>query len=218
VAGGAAGPRGGPPEVPAGVPSDLLRRRPDIRRAERELHAATARIGVATADLFPRFSLTGAVGLQSVAASDFFTGGSRFFALGPAIHWPIFNAGRIRDNIEVQDLRQEQALLAYRQTVLVGLEEVENALVTHREERLRFQELRDAEGVERRAVALAHDRYRSGLVDFLDVLETERTLYATQTELARGERAVGEDLVRLYKALGGGWGREVAQAQPTQFP
>ena len=209
----------GPPEVSAGVPSDLLRRRPDIRRAERELAAATARIGVATADLFPRFSLTGAVGLQSVAASDFFTGGSRFFALGPAIHWPIFNAGRIRDNIEVQDLRQEQALLAYRQTVLLGLEEVENALlVTHREARLRFQELCEAESAERRAVALAHDRYRSGLVDFLDVLETERTLYAAQTELARGERAVGQDLVRLYKALGGGWGHEVAQAQATQPP
>ena len=80
--------------------------------------AATARIGVATVDLFPRFSLTGTVGLQSVAASDFFTGGSRFFALGPAIHWPIFNAGRIRDNIEVQDLRQEQALFAYRQAPL----------------------------------------------------------------------------------------------------
>ncbi|MGH8589545.1 MAG: efflux transporter outer membrane subunit [Gammaproteobacteria bacterium] len=208
----------GPPEVPAGMPSDLLRRRPDIRRAERELHAATARIGVATADLFPRFSLTGAVGLQSVAASDFFTGGSRFFALGPAIHWPIFNAGRIRDNIEVQDLRQEQALLAYRQTVLLGLEEVENALVTHREARLRFQELREAEGAERRAVALAHDRYRSGLVDFLDVLEAERTLYAAQSELARGERAVGQDLVRLYKALGGGWGHDVARAQAMQSP
>ena len=204
--------------VPAGVPSDLRRRRPDIRRAERELAAATARIGVATADLFPRFSLTGAVGLQSVAASDFFTGGIRFFALGPAIHWPIFNAGRIRDNIEVQDLRQEQALLAYRQTVLLGLEEVENALVTHREARSRFQELREAEGAERRAVALAHDRYRSGLVDFLDVLETERMLYAAQSELARGERAVGQDLVRLYKALGGGWDHDVAGAQAMKSP
>ena len=92
------------------------------------------------------------------AASDFFTGGSRFFALGPAIHWPIFNAGRIRDNIEVQDLRHKQALFAYRQMVLLGLEEVENALVTHREARLRFQELCEAEGAELRAVALAHDR------------------------------------------------------------
>jgi outer membrane protein, multidrug efflux system len=175
------------------------------------------RIGVATADLFPRFSLTGTVGLQSVAASDFFTGGSRFFALGPAIHWPIFNAGRIRDNIEIQDLRQEQALLAYRQTVLLGLEEVENALVTHRQARLRFQELCEAEGAERRAVALAHDRYRSGLVDFLDVLEAERTLYAAQTELARGERAVGQDLVR-FKAIGGGWGHEAGRAQAMQSP
>jgi outer membrane protein, multidrug efflux system len=101
---------------------------------------------------------------------------------------------------------------------VLGLEEVENALVTHREARLRFQELCEAEGAERRAVALAHDRYRSGLVDFLDVLEAERTLYAAQTELARGERAVGQDLVRLYKALGGGWDHEVGRAQGTPSP
>ena len=101
---------------------------------------------------------------------------------------------------------------------LLGLEAVENALVTHREARRRFDKLREAKGVERRAVALAHDRYRSGLVDFLDGLETERTLYAAQTELARGERAVSQDLVRLYKALGGGWGHDTARAQVTPSP
>ncbi|MFH0352161.1 MAG: TolC family protein, partial [Chromatiales bacterium] len=140
-----------PPEVPVGLPSELLRRRPDIRRAERELAAATARIGIATADLFPRFSLTGALGLQSVAASDFFTGGSRLFSLGPAIRWPIFNAGRIRQNIKVQNLRQEQALLAYEQAVLIAIEEVENALVAYRQAQLRLHELTEAEKAQQRA-------------------------------------------------------------------
>ncbi len=197
-----------PAEVPVGLPSELLRRRPDIRRAERELAAATARIGIATADLFPRFSLTGALGLQSVAASDFFTGGSRFFSLGPAIRWPIFNAGRIRQNIKVQNLRQEQALLAYEQAVLIALEEVENALIAYRQAQLRLHELTEAEKAQQRAVVLAHDRYRSGLVDFLDVLEAERSLYTSQAHLAQGERAMSQNLVRLYKALGGGWGKK----------
>jgi outer membrane protein, multidrug efflux system len=200
-----------PPGVPVGLPSELLRRRPDIRRAERELAAATARIGIATADLFPRFSLTGALGLQSVAASDFFTGGSRFFSLGPAIQWPIFNAGRIRQNIKVQNLRQEQALLAYEQAVLIAIEEVENALVAYRQTQLRLHKLTEAEKAQQRAVGLAHDRYRSGLVDFLDVLEAERSLYTSQAHLAQGERAVSQDLVRLYKALGGGWEEDLAR-------
>jgi len=102
--------------------------------------------------------------------------------------------------------------------VLLGLEAVENALVTHREARRRFDKLHEAEGVERRAVAPAHDCYRSGLVDFLDGLETERKLYAAQTELARGERAISQDLVRLHKALGGGWGHDTARAQVTPSP
>jgi multidrug efflux system outer membrane protein len=200
-----------PPEVPVGLPSELLRRRPDIRRAEREFAAATARIGVAVADLFPRFFLTGAVGLESVSASDFFTGGSRFWSAGPTIQWPIFTAGRIRQNIRVQDERQEQALLAYEQTVLTSLEEVENALVGYSKAQARFRELAVAERANRRAVELAHDRYRSGLVDFLDVLEAERSLYAIQVQLTQNEKAVSQNLVRLYKALGGGWNAEAGE-------
>ncbi len=194
-----------PPEVPVGLPSELLRRRPDIRRAERELAASTAHVGVAVADLFPRFFLTGAVGLQSVSAGDFLTGGSRFFTLGPTIRWPIFNAGRIRRNIEVQNVRREQALLAYEQTLLTSLEEVENALVAYNRIQARFRELAAAETANKRAVELAHDRYRSGLVDFLDVLDAERSLFTAQAQLAQSERAMSQSLVRLYKALGGGW-------------
>jgi outer membrane protein, multidrug efflux system len=208
-----------PPEVPVGLPSELLRRRPDVRRAERELAAATARVGVAVADLFPRFFLTGAVGLQSVSADDFLTGGSRFFSLGPTIRWPIFNAGRIRQNIQAQNTRQEQALLAYEQAVLTSLEEVENALVAYKKTQVRFRELAEAEKANQRAVELAHDRYRSGLVDFLDILEAERSLYTTQAQFAQSERTVGQSLVRLYKALGGGWNAaEIAELVPVKLP
>jgi outer membrane protein, multidrug efflux system len=194
-----------PPEVPVGLPSDLLRRRPDVRRAEHQLAAATAHIGVAIADLFPRFFLTGAIGLQSVSAGDLLTGGSQFWSLGPTIQWPIFNAGRIRQNIEVQNARQEQALLAYEQAVLISLEDVENALIAYGKEQARFRELSEAAQANHRAVELANDRYRSGLVDFLDVLEAERSLFTIQAQFTQSEQAVSQNLVRLYKALGGGW-------------
>jgi NodT family efflux transporter outer membrane factor (OMF) lipoprotein len=187
----------------------LLRRRPDIRQAEREIAASSARIGVATADLFPRFFLTGAAGLQSLNASDFFTGGSRFWSIGPSVQWPIFTAGRIRQNIHVQNARQEEALIRYEQTVLTSLEEVENALVAFGKEQDHHRALGESESANRRAVDLADQRYRSGLVDFLNVLETQRSLLAVQDDLARSERTIDQNLVRLYKALGGGWQEEV---------
>lgn len=203
------------PVIPIGLPSDLLRRRPDIRQAERETAAATARIGVATADLFPKFSLTGAAGLQSVDTGDFFTAGSRFWSVGPNMRWPIFTAGRIRQNIKVQNARQEQSLVRYEQVVLNSLEEVENALVACGKEQEHHGALAQSETANRRAVDLADQRYRSGLVDFLNVLETQRTLLVVQDELARSERTMDQNLVRLYKALGGGWQPETQVSQLT---
>jgi NodT family efflux transporter outer membrane factor (OMF) lipoprotein len=200
------------PGIPVGLPSDLLRRRPDIRQAESQLAAATARTGVATAELFPRFFLTGAAGLQSLNASDFFDAGSRFWSLGPSVRWPIFTAGRIRQNIKVQNARQEQALIRYEQTVLTSLEEVENALVACGKEQEHHLALQQSETANRRAVELADERYRSGLVDFLNVLETQRSLLAVQDDLARSERTMDQNLVRLYKALGGGWAGEIQVA------
>ncbi|HZR17686.1 MAG TPA: efflux transporter outer membrane subunit [Verrucomicrobiae bacterium] len=201
------------PGIPIGLPSDLLRRRPDIRQAEREVAAATARIGVATADLFPRFFLTGAAGLQSLNASDFFTAGSRFWSIGPSMQWPIFTAGRIRQNIKVQNARQEQSLIRYEQTVLTSLEEVENALVACGKEEEHHLALVQSEAANRRAVELAGERYRSGLVDFLNVLETQRSLLDAQDQLARSERTTDQNLIRLYKALGGGWETETRLAE-----
>jgi multidrug efflux system outer membrane protein len=194
-----------PPRVPLGLPSDLLRQRPDIRRAEQQLAAATAQIGVATSDLFPKFYLTAAAGLQSVEATDFFDGGSRFWALGPSIRWPIFSAGKIRHNIRVQTARQEQTLLRYEQTVLTSLEEVENALVAFGQEQERLQALNDSAKASRRSVALADERYRGGLADFLDVLEAQRSLLAAQDSVVQSERRLSQNLVRLFKSLGGGW-------------
>jgi NodT family efflux transporter outer membrane factor (OMF) lipoprotein len=205
-----------PPRVPVGLPSALLRQRPDIRRAERQLAAANARIGVATADLFPKFYLTGTAGLQSIDASDFFDAGSRFWSLGPSVHWPVFTAGQIRQNIKVQNARQEQALFAYEQTVLISLEEVENGLVAFGKEQEHYQALAESEQANRRAAQLADERYRGGLVDFLDVLEAQRSLLIVQDELAHSEQVLGQNLVRLYKALGGGWSDEQMIASATK--
>jgi outer membrane protein, multidrug efflux system len=194
-----------PPEVLVGLPSELLRRRPDIRSAERQLAAATAQVGAATADLFPKFSLTGAAGLQSISASDWFTGRSRFWSIGPTLSWPIFDAGRIRANIEIRNAQQEQALTQYEKTILTAFEDVENSLVNYSREQARYRSLSQAVAANRRAAELSNELYTRGLVDFLNVLENQRALYASENDLAQSEAAMAANLVSLYKALGGGW-------------
>lgn len=194
-----------PPRVLVGLPSELLRRRPDIRRAERRLAAATAEVGVATADLFPKFSLTGVFNLQSISASDWFTGRSRFWTVGPTIRWPLFDAGRIRANIEVRNAQQEQALRQYEKAILTGLEDVEKSLVSYVKEQARNRSLVEAVTANRRAFQLVTELYKGGLVDFLNVLITQRSLYAAENDLAQSNALMAANLVALYKALGGGW-------------
>jgi multidrug efflux system outer membrane protein len=194
-----------PPQAHVGLPAELLRRRPDIRRAERVLAAATAQVGAATADLFPRFSLTGAFGFQSINAGDLISSPSRFWSIGPAILWPVFDAGRIRATIAVRDAQQEQALTLYEKTVLTAFEDVENSLVNYAKEQTRYRALMDAVAANRRAVQMANELYTRGLIDFLNVLETQRSLYASESELAQSETVMASNLVALYKALGGGW-------------
>lgn len=203
-----------PPEIPVGLPSELLRRRPDVRRAERELAAATARIGVATADLYPKFSLTGSLGLSSLDQSEFLDASSRFWSVGGGVLWPVFEGGRLRARVAAAGAIQEQALARYEASVLRSLEETENALVTHARERARGRVLHEAVEANRRSVALANDLYRSGLADFLDVLAAERELYVTEDRLAESDRLVASNLVALYKALGGGW-EEIVPAEPS---
>jgi len=195
-----------PPRVPVGLPSELLLRRPDVQQAERSLAAATARIGMAKADLFPRFSLTGNAGFQSVSAGEWFTPGSLFWTTGPTATWRVFDAGRIRANIVVQTARQEQALETYEQTALNAFEEVENALVAYAKEQDRSRSLERSVEAERAALGLAQDLYRNGLADFLRVLDSERSLYEAEDALVLSRKAVTENLIALYKALGGGWG------------
>jgi outer membrane protein, multidrug efflux system len=194
-----------PPEVLVGLPSDLLRRRPDIRGAERQLAAATAQVGSAMADLFPKFFLTGLAGLQSISASDWFTGRSRYWSIGPTITWPIFDAGRIRANIEIRNAQQEQALNQYEKTVLAALGDVEKSLVSYSREQVRQRSLAEAVASSRRAVEMASELYIRGLNDFLNVLDTQRSLYAAENDLAQSEATMASNLVALYKALGGGW-------------
>jgi len=194
-----------PPEVPVGLPSELLLRRPDVRKAERQLAAATAQIGVATADLFPKFSLTGAAGYQSVSASDWFAGGSKFWSLGPTVQWNVFDAGRIRAIIKVQNARQEQALANYEKTVLASFEEVENALVGYAQEQVRRRALQDAVKSSQESLRIANQLYANGLANFINVLDAERSMYQTQDQLVQSERAASVNLISLYKALGGGW-------------
>jgi NodT family efflux transporter outer membrane factor (OMF) lipoprotein len=194
-----------PPRVPVGLPSDLVRRRPDIQRAERQLAAATARIGVAKADLYPHFSLTGNAGLQSVSASTWFDPSSAFWTVGPTVTWRVFDAGRIRSNIRVQNAREEEALASYEQTVLSAFEDVENALGAYAREQVRYRSLENSVAAERAALKLAQDLYSNGLVDFIRVLEAQRSLYQAQDSLVQSQAGISQNLVALYKALGGGW-------------
>jgi NodT family efflux transporter outer membrane factor (OMF) lipoprotein len=195
-----------PPEIPVGLPSDLIRRRPDIRRAEAQLHAATARIGVATADLFPRFTLTGSLGVSS---SDLTKLGnlstSKFWSFGPSVTWPIFAGGRIWWNIKVQDALAEQALFTYQKAVLTALKDVETALVAYAKEQQRLKSLSQAVANNRRAVDLAMKRYVAGKTDFLNVLTAQLNLYTSENALVQSTAAVDTNLIALYKALGGGW-------------
>jgi len=193
-----------PLEVAIGVPADVLRRRPDVRQAERQLAAQTARIGVATADLYPKFTLSGSIGLEALSLSNL-SSGTLTFSGGPGITWAIFKAGAIRQNIEVQSALQEQYLIAYIAAVLSALEEVENALVTYAEEQHRRDDLRKAMEATKKAVDMAQHKYQVGLTDFSNVLDAERSLLSFEDQLAQSDGAVTSNLVRLYKALGGGW-------------
>ena len=194
-----------PPAVPVGLPSDLLQRRPDVQRTERELAAATARIGAAKADLYPKFSLTGFAGVESISTDNLFDYASRYWSAGPTVQWELFQAGSIRANVRVQNARQEQALDAYEQTVLVALEDAENAITAYGREQTRRESLSQSVQADEQALHLSTQLYNNGLADFLHVLDSERSLYAAQDALVQSDQAVSLNLVQLYKALGGGW-------------
>lgn len=191
--------------VLTGLPAELLRRRPDLRGAERRLAAQTALIGVATGELYPIFTLDGILGLQSTSASSLFESGSERWSLLPGVSWNIFSGDRIQSQIRIEEVRTQQALVTYEQTVLLALEEVENALIAYELEKLRRDRLRDAVDASVRALELVRTQYRSGLTDFQSFLDSERELTGRQDDLATSEGRVVQSLIALNRALGGGW-------------
>lgn len=194
-----------PRDVAVGVPAETIAQRPDVRRAEAELAAQTARVGVATARAYPNLTALGSIGLEALTPGKLFSAGASTASLAGNAAWVIFDGGAIRGGIEAEDALREQALARFRKSVLTALDEVENALVAYAQEQDRRQALADGSAAAERAVGLARDQYGAGLVDFEIVLDSERSLYVLQEQLAVSEREVTSNLIRLYKALGGGW-------------
>ncbi|HEX3575089.1 MAG TPA: efflux transporter outer membrane subunit [Rhodopila sp.] len=194
-----------PPRVPVGLPSELARRRPDIRQADAQLHAATAEIGVAQADFYPSLNLTGSVGLQALQFSNVFNLNSRQYAMGPGLTIPIFQGGQLRSTLQLRKAQQQEAAVNFQKTVLQAWHDVDNAMTAYQTEQNRRKELIQAVAENRRALSLAQSRYSQGVADFLSVLDAERNLLGTQLQLADSTTAVSSNLVALYKALGGGW-------------
>ncbi|MDP3479212.1 MAG: efflux transporter outer membrane subunit [Desulfoprunum sp.] len=194
-----------PPEIPVALPSELLRRRPDIRRAERDLATATAQVGVATADLFPRFSLGAMAGLESTSLSDLVTSGSRFWSFGPTVKWALFDGGRARAGVEISNAQRDRAQIAYEKSVLAALADVEDALVAFNREQQTRRTLAAAADSAQRAATIARDQYKLGLIDFLNVLLSDSSLRQSQDQLVQSEQRLSMNMVALFKSLGGGW-------------
>lgn len=194
-----------PERVAVGIPADTLRQRPDVRVAERTLAAETARVGVAQAARYPRFTLSGSIGLEALTLGGLGNSGATASSLRAGITAPIFDAGRLRAQVDVQDAVRERAYIAYERAVLVALQEVEDALVEISHNRARDEALASALGAARNAVNLARHRYGAGLIDFQSVLDGERSVLSLEQTWTRNRADGVLALIRLYKALGGGW-------------
>jgi NodT family efflux transporter outer membrane factor (OMF) lipoprotein len=194
-----------PPAVPVGMPSELLQRRPDIRRAEAELHASTARVGIAVAEQFPRVTLSAALGVQNSHFDNFVSLATRYWSVGVGVTQPIFEGGRIQANVELQRAATDEALALYKQRVLVAFRDVETSLVNFSKEQQRRDSLKRTMDANQDAVDLSTELYTVGRTDFLNVLIAQRALLESQDALIRSDQAVADQLIALYKALGGGW-------------
>lgn len=194
-----------PDRLAVGVPSEALRRRPDIRRAEMQLAAQTARVGVAVADLYPKFYLTGAASRQGDGSAGFRELATSAYSFGPSVSWNIFDAGALRQQVKVQNEIEEQYLLGYRSAVLDALEEVENKLYSIGQKRERRGRLANAVAAARSALELAKAQYSVGQVDFTDVISAEQSLLVYEDTLAQSDGQIATDTISLFKAIGGGW-------------
>ena len=209
------------PSMPAptapGVPLDLLKRRPDIQRAERELAAATAKIGVATANLYPHVALVGAIGSQSQGFGTVPEVGKHVWSFGPGAIWPLLDFGALDAQVDIADLAAHASLMNYRKTILNAVQEVDTSVAAYDAERARLEKLDTAMEAGQRAVDLATARYNRGLTDFLNVVDAEREFYDLQEQYASAQVAQGEQFVRLYRSLGGGW-QNYQAVPPIRLP
>jgi NodT family efflux transporter outer membrane factor (OMF) lipoprotein len=194
-----------PKRIAVGTPFDLMKRRPDIQEAERNVAAATARIGVATASLYPDISASGALGGEGGSLTK---GGAPLTfigAVGPSLYWPVLDFGTLDAEVDIADLKTKEQLVFYKRTVLQAVEQVDESVVAFRSQQERLRDLERAITAAKQAVDLSSERYDRGLTDFLNVLDAERQLYELQAEYVTAQQTAAEQLVRLYKALGGGW-------------
>jgi NodT family efflux transporter outer membrane factor (OMF) lipoprotein len=194
-----------PRDVTIGIPADLLRRRPDLRKAERDLAAQTARIGVSQAKLYPSISLSGSIGLDALGLGKLFSTDSLSTGASSLISWPVYKAGAIMKDVEMQRELQEQTLMSYKSTLLTALKDVENSLIAYSYDQERRESLYKESKFAQQAAEISRTQYSSGLIDFQSVLDAERTLLSSQDQVAQSDAQVILDLVGLYKALGGGW-------------
>lgn len=207
-----------PSLVGVGVPSTLARRRPDIRQAEAQLHAATANVGVAVANFYPDVSLTGSLGLRATDASYLTNWASHFYSVGPSISLPIFQGGRLTANLRLARAQEIEAALKYRGTVLNALREVEDNLVAYRTDRVARDKLREVVRSGDDTLYLATSRFTHGMADYLQVLDSQRTLFSARQQLVQADMTLANDIVGLYRALGGGWEDPGADIQAPGVP
>ncbi len=207
-----------PDVIGIGIPSDLARRRPDIREAEDQLHAATANVGVAVASFYPDISLTGSIGLRNTDASYLTNWSSLFYSVGPAVSLPIFEGGKLTANLRTARVQEATAALEYRNTVLNALDEVENDLIAYRTDQVTASRLAATVASSALSLHLSLSRYQYGLDNYLPVLVANRTLVTSQQQLAQANLAVANDIVSLYTALGGGWQTNLAPVSVATNP
>lgn len=194
-----------PGKVPIGFPSELVQRRPDIRKAEADLHAATASIGMAKADFYPRISLNGSAGFQSLQLSSLANWASGQFVVGPSITMPIFEGGRLKGILQLREAQQQEAAIVYKRTVLEAWREVDDSLVVYDAEQRRRDRLTTVVALNQRALSVAQQRYKAGALDYLDVLNVQKQLLEAQSNLEQSKGTAAANLITLCKALGGGW-------------
>ncbi|VVB47977.1 hypothetical protein RHAL1_03086 [Beijerinckiaceae bacterium RH AL1] len=195
-----------PPRVPVGLPSELARRRPDIRMAEAQLHAATANIGVAIAEFYPSVRLNGSPTLQAIEPRNIFKGSSlQYMNVGPSVTLPIFEGGRLKANLVMQEKSQQEAAVAYHKAVLSAWHDVVNTLTAYKTEQVRREHLRAQVEHAKQALVLARSRYEQGVADITTLLSDAQSVLSAEQQLAQSQTNVSIDLIALFKALGGGW-------------